>query len=59
MSDVHRIILVFEHSGLVVVYIEIIRSGKYGDERGETSTLGFPIHAKTRGDQCVNNDIKS
>lgn len=44
LADVHDIAFVFQHCRLVVVDVEIIRSGENGHDRGETSALRLAIH---------------
>lgn len=44
LSDIHRIILVFQHGSLVVVYVKIIRCREYRDKSWEACVLGFSVH---------------
>ena len=45
LSDVHDIAFVLEDSGLVVVYIEIVRCRENRHDGGKPSRFGFPIHS--------------
>lgn len=44
LSDIHHITFVFEHCGLVVVYIEIIGRREDRHDRREASGFGFAVH---------------
>lgn len=45
LSDVHNVILVLQHSCLVVVYIQVIRSTEDGHDTGEASGASLAVHA--------------
>lgn len=48
LSDIHDVAFIFEHGGLVVVNVEIIRGREDRHNRREASSLRFAIHAITK-----------
>lgn len=45
LTNVHDVVFVFEYGRFVVVDVEIVGSGKDCHDGGETSCLGFAVHA--------------
>ena len=45
LSNVHDIILIFEHRSFVVVDIQVVGSAEYCHDTGEARCSGLPIHA--------------
>jgi hypothetical protein len=45
LSDIHDIVLVLEDCSLVVVYIQVIRSTKDGNNGRKASRSGLSVHS--------------
>ena len=44
-SSLHDVRLVFQHSGLVGVYVQVVWGGEDGHDGWETCRLGFTVHS--------------
>ena len=45
LSDIHHVVLVLEHGGLVVVDVQVVGGREDGDQRGETRSLTLSVHS--------------
>ena len=57
LSDVHHVVLVLEHRGLVVVDVQVVGGREDGNQRGETRGLALSVHSVARvlGLVCAND----